>query len=170
MINNKNINEWMTRFFNGETTCDEEKALLAYFRQTNISSSVEQYREMMEWYDAGMQTPNQNDVSKNRKVLFAPIFRYISIAASMLIVITVGFNMYKIGLRNSELNELYKIYKGSYIIENGVKNANLGEILPEVQLSEQYAENCKALILEQALDGVDDVTEREYIIEILSTD
>ena len=64
MIDDKNINEWLTRFFNGDTTCDEEKALFAYFRQTNIPSSVEQYREMMKWYDTGLQREyNEDEIS-----------------------------------------------------------------------------------------------------------
>ena len=68
MIDDKNINEWLTRFFNGDTTCDEEKALFACFRQTNIPSSVEQYREMMKWYDTGLQREYNEDEIQQKKL------------------------------------------------------------------------------------------------------
>ena len=92
------------------------------------------------------------------------MLQYISIAASIVIVLTVGFSYIKQNLHNKEL---YEIYEGSYIIENGVRNTDLSEILPILQENERFIENNNNIILDQALEGVEDATEREYILEMI---
>ena len=169
MMDDKNINEWLTRFFNGDTSCDEEKALFAYFRQTNISSSVEQYREMMEWYDNGLQREyNEDEISQKKSWILKPVYRYISLVASIVILFTVGLNIIKVEKRNRELIELYEIYDGSYIMENGIKNTDLSEILSEVQRVESLVDKAFEESLQQTLEGVEDPMERESIINMMS--
>ena len=169
MIDDKNINEWLTRFFNGDTSCDEEKALFAYFRQTNIPSSVEQYREMMEWYDTGLQREyNEHEISQKKSWILNPGYRYISLVASIVILFTVGLNIIKVEKRNRELIELYEIYDGSYIMENGIKNTDLSEILSEVQRVESLVDKAFEESLQQTLEGVEDPMERESIINMMS--
>ena len=169
MIDDKNINEWLTRFFNGDTSCDEEKALFAYFRQTNIPSSVEQYREMMEWYDTGLQREyNEDEISQKKSWILKPVYRYISLVASIVILFTVGLNIIKVEKRNRELIELYEIYDGSYIMENGIKNTDLSEILSEVQRVESLVDTAFEESLQQTLEGVEDPMERESIINMMS--
>ena len=165
MANNSNINECLERFFNGETSCKEEKELFAYFRQKNISSEVEQYREMMLWYDAGLQVSQKNAIKGNNVKSRWIVSRYISIAASIIIVLSVGFSYIAQNLHNKEL---YEIYEGSYIIENGVKNTDLTQILSEVQRGEMLVDQAFDETLQQALDGVNDPIEREYIINMMS--
>ena len=165
MANNSNINECLERFFNGETSCKEEKELFAYFRQKNISSEVEQYREMMLWYDAGLQVSQKNAIKENNVKSRWIVSRYISIAASVIIVLSIGFSYITQNLHNKEL---YEIYEGSYIIENGVKNTDLSKILSEVQRGEKLVEQAFDETLQQAIDGVEDPIEREYIINMMS--
>lgn len=169
MIDDKNINEWLIRFFNGDTSCDEEKTLFAYFRQTNIPSSVEQYREMMEWYDNGLQREyNEDEISQKKSWILKPVYRYISLVASIVILFTVGLNIIKVEKRNRELIELYEIYDGSYIMENGIKNTDLSEILSEVQRVESLVDKAFEESLQQTLEGVEDPMERESIINMMS--
>lgn len=169
MIDDKNINEWLTRFFNGDTSCDEEKVLFAYFRQTNIPSSVEQYREMMEWYDTVLQREyNEDEISQKKSWILKPGYRYISLVASIVILFTVGLNIIKVEKRNRELIELYEIYDGSYIMENGIKNTDLSEILSEVQRVESLVDKAFEESLQQTLEGVEDPMERESIINMMS--
>lgn len=165
MIDDNNIKRWLNRFFDGETTCEEERELFSYFRQKNILLEVEQYREMMLWYDAGLQVSQKNAIEENNVKNRWFMSQYISIAASIVIVLTVGFSYIKQNLHNKEL---YEIYEGSYIIENGVRNTDLSEILPILQESERFIENNKNIILDQALEGVEDATEREYILKMIS--
>lgn len=164
MIDDNNIKIWLNRFFDGETTCEEERELFSYFRQKNILLEVEQYREMMLWYDAGLQVSQKNAIEENNVKNRWFMLQYISIAASIVIVLTVGFSYIKQNLHNKEL---YEIYEGSYIIENGVRNTDLSEILPILQENERFIENNNNIILDQALEGVEDATEREYILEMI---
>ncbi|MBR5552142.1 MAG: hypothetical protein IKV83_09545 [Muribaculaceae bacterium] len=164
MIDDNNIKIWLNRFFDGETTCEEERELFSYFRQKNILLEVEQYREMMLWYDAGLQVSQKNAIEENNVKNRWFMSQYISIAASIVIVLTVGFSYIKQNLHNKEL---YEIYEGSYIIENGVRNTDLSEILPILQENERFIENNNNIILDQALEGVEDATEREYILEMI---
>ena len=164
MIDDNNIKIWLNRFFDGETTCEEERELFSYFLQKNILLEVEQYREMMLWYDAGLQVSQKNAIEENNVKNRWFMSQYISIAASIVIVLTVGFSYIKQNLHNKEL---YEIYEGSYIIENGVRNTDLSEILPILQENERFIENNNNIILDQALEGVEDATEREYILEMI---
>lgn len=165
MIDDNNVKMWLKRFFDGETTCEEERVLFAYFRQKNISSEVEQYREMMLWYDAGLRVSQKNAIKGNNVKSRWIVSRYISIAASIIIVLSVGFSYIAQNLHNKEL---YEIYEGSYIIENGVKNTDLTQILSEVQRGEMLVDQAFDETLQQALDGVNDPIEREYIINMMS--
>ena len=54
-IDPDNIAELLTRFFDGETTCAEERALEKYFTSdTPLPPELEPYREMFGWYASGL--------------------------------------------------------------------------------------------------------------------
>ena len=54
-IDPNNIAELLRRFFDGETTCAEEKALEKYFTSdTPLPPELEPYRDMFGWYASGM--------------------------------------------------------------------------------------------------------------------
>ena len=64
--------------------------------------------------------------------------------------------------------ELYEIYDGSYIMENGIKNTDLSEILSEVQRVESLVDKAFEESLQQTLEGEEDPMERESIINMMS--
>lgn len=169
MIDDSNINEWLNRFFEGLTTCEEEKALFAYFRQERVLSSVEKYREMMLWYDNGMKMEESHKkIPHNKPHFLKKMYRYISVAASIVIIFMAGIYWFELKKQNQTLQEQYEIYYGSYVIENGEKNTDLSKILHEVKRGEALVDKVFNETMKQALDGVEDPIEREFIINMMS--
>jgi len=91
----------------------------------------------------------------------------IKTGLSIVILFTIGLNIIKVEKRNRELIELYEIYEGSYVMENGIKNTDLSEILSEVQRGEYLVNRAFEESLQQSLDGVEDPMERECIINMM---
>ena len=130
MMKEKEIQQLIERFLEGATTNAEEQMLYDYFNSNNVADSLRPYREMFQWYAAGM--PKQKAKPSKR-----PYAKWLAIAASMLLLVGIGF-----GYRYyQEQQELYAIYEGSYIIRDGIKNTDIRQILPELQATEQEVAN-----------------------------
>lgn len=166
-IDDTNIMQWMSRFLAGETTCTEEKKLYEYFSKEKLPAEAEPYREMMMWYAGGMQQPlpTQTGKSKPRVGVFQWRY-YMSIAATVVVLFTLGFVFMK---HQVELNEELAIYEGSYVVRDGKKYTDLKEILPELKRAELFVEQQEQVIpsaddvlAELVLEGTDDYT-REIV-------
>ena len=130
MMKEKEIRQLIERFLEGATTNAEEQILYDYFNGKDVADSLRPYREMFQWYAAGM--PEQKAKPSKR-----PYAKWLAIAASMLFLVGIGF-----GYRYyQEQQELYAIYEGSYIIRDGIKNTDIRQILPELQATEQEVAN-----------------------------
>ena len=130
MMKEKEIQQLIERFLGGATTNAEEQMLYDYFNSKDVADSLRPYREMFRWYAAGM--PEQKAKPSKR-----PYAKWLAIAASMLLLVGIGF-----GYRYyQEQQELYAIYEGSYIIRDGIKNTDIRQILPELQATEQEVAN-----------------------------
>lgn len=140
-----NIAELLTRFFDGETTCAEEKALEEYFTSDiPLPPELQPYREMFGWYASGMNpdalpsekpepavTVSQGAPSqpKTRRKIH-PMIWWSSAAA--MVVLTIGLTwQHKAGQFTSA--EASSIYAGSYIVRDGHKITGDAEILGVVQ-------------------------------------
>lgn len=130
MMKEKEIQQLIERFLEGETTNAEEQMLYDYFNGRDVADSLKPYQEMFRWYAARM--PEQKANPKKRTYA-----KWLSIAASILLLVGIGF-----GYRYyQEQQELYAIYEGSYIVRDGVKNSDIKQILPELQATEQEVAN-----------------------------
>lgn len=79
-----------------------------------------------------------------------------------------GIYWFELKKQNQTLQEQYEIYYGSYVIENGEKNTDLSKILHEVKRGEVLVDKVFNETMKQALDGVEDPIEREFIINMMS--
>ena len=120
------IQQLIERFLNGETTNAEEQMLYDYFAGEDVSPELIKYREMFRWYSAGM--PEMN--AKQHRM---PLRRILALAASVLLLLGIGFGIHRYQQRQAE----YALYEGSYIIRNGVKITDISKILPELKATEQ---------------------------------
>ena len=120
------IRQLIERFLDGATTNAEEQMLYDYFAGEDIAPELMQYRDMFRWYSAGM--PEMK--AKQRRM---PLRRILALAASVLLLVGIGFGIHRYQQQQAE----YALYEGSYIIRNGVKTTDISKILPELKATEQ---------------------------------
>ena len=53
-LTNKNIEEYINRFLDGETTNAEEQAIYRFFRTGKVPAHLKEYAPMFAWYEGGM--------------------------------------------------------------------------------------------------------------------
>ena len=53
-LTNKNIEEYIHRFMEGETTNAEEQAIYRFFRSGDVPEHLKVYAPMFAWYEEGM--------------------------------------------------------------------------------------------------------------------
>jgi hypothetical protein len=136
------IEKLLERFFEGETSNEEEQQLYLFFRQEEIPEELAGYRPVMRYFESGLASEPEPEVQhpvvplhvSNRRKQW--IIR-ISIAASFLILVSSTFFFF----RNTDP------YEGSYIVRNGVRITDLDLIRPELEAAIQ-----KSLWIEQEAD------------------
>ena len=130
-MSEKRIQQLIGRFLDGRTSNAEEQLLYDYFSEENVAPELAQYREMFRWYAAGMPERKAKSIVLPRLTKTAR--RWLAVAASLLILIGIGFGYRSYQKQQSE----YAIYEGSYIIRDGKKITDLRQILPILKATEQ---------------------------------
>ena len=177
------------RFFEGDTTLEEEHWLYNYFKQTkNLPEELEAYRETFLDFDAialavGDATTANNE---NHEVPLTSIeipinstppkyhgwWRQIAGIAAMVAIVIGGMWTYQ----SYQRLQLEKIYGGSYMIVDGERIDDLRQILPHIKhaltLADAYEATSPTLLIDQAeqdlLDNIQDAQERERIRQLLN--
>ena len=137
-INDKNATEYIARFLEGETTCEEEQALYRFFASNHIPRHLKQYKPMFEWYANGMKTSPEKIAAEKNHFRVKEICAFWSGVAAVLIMVT-GIIFY-LSQPLKIPTEKYCIYEGSYIEHNGRKIDDLRIILPRIQQIEAESE------------------------------
>lgn len=106
------------KFMAGATSRAEEKRLYRYYGRKHIASDLEENRQMMQWYAAGMQQSKP----RQRKQNWRP-----AAAAAAIIGIATG-----VGLWHGGDSGKYMAYEGSYVMINGKKVTDLDVIMPYI--------------------------------------
>ena len=146
-----NIDELLQRFFDGATTCAEEKALQEYFTSgEQLPDRYKPYREMFGWYASGMDesrlprpaavqvVTEQSGISASSADREVPshrwnkrmLVRWVSVAAAIVLAVGFGWNRLT---QNIAQPEQPSIYAGSYIVRDGKKITGEEEIRNDVQ-------------------------------------
>ena len=121
------IEELIERFFEGQTSNEEERKLYAFFANENIPERLLLYRPVFEYFETGIREEESTGQKKNIQSTSSKKIRiWISIAASLLILISFGIYHFT---REKEFNP----YEGSYIIRNGVKITDPKIVNPEIE-------------------------------------
>ena len=129
-IDINNVELYIDRFMEGETSNAEEKELYRFFAtEKNLPQHIAQYREMFAYFESGLDEslsaqalteaehstakvvqlkPAETKKTKKRIFMFAA-----SIAASIVLIFGISF-----GLLKNDADELYS-YEGSYVMQNG---------------------------------------------------
>lgn len=77
-LTNKNIEEYINRFLDGETTNAEEQAIYRFFRTGKVPAHLKEYAPMFAWYEGGMQGEPKpqtvEDTKQEKKKNFQPSY------------------------------------------------------------------------------------------------
>ena len=177
------------RFFEGDTSLEEEQWLYGYFKQTkDLPQELEAYREMFLDIDAialedstSAETTEAELSSSLPKVeqpitLTPPKYRSLwkqVVGIAAMIAIIVGSIWSYQTYQNIQLQN---IYGGSYMIVDGKRIDNLREILPQIKstlsLADAYEAPSPTDLINQAeqdlLNHIQDAKERERIQTLLN--
>lgn len=145
------ITRLIDRFFDGETSRQEEQTLYSFFRRKDLPENLMKYRDMFAWYedieasvpaatDAGSGSGSAASLRQEENPVRLPHMRpaaWIGIAASLLLLLTLGV-VYRNTL--SPMPKEYMAYQGSYIVRDGRKITDLRIVVPEIQRRERQIE------------------------------
>lgn len=121
----KNIEEYIDRFLEGETTNEEERAIYRFFREEEVPAHLKEYAPMFAWYEGGMK-----EDSSTPKKRFRLSVKTWSIAAMIAIVLGFG-SLMLLEEEDNMLNE-WECYEGSYMEVNGKRITDVKQIMPEI--------------------------------------
>jgi hypothetical protein len=137
----------LDRFFEGQTSNEEEKQLYLFFQQEFLPEELEQYRPIIRYFESGLadelgvqHDPKKQQATKKLSFVKKRLLIWSSIAASFLIILSSTLFIF----RNTDA---FDPYQGSYIIRNGVRITDLNLIKPELEAAIQ-----KSLVLEHEAD------------------
>lgn len=101
----KNIDQILGKYWEGETSLEDEKILKEYFQSGNIDEGHKEYMDLFVFFDNESKV-KYTDSSSKRKTIHRPLrMRMVGAAAAVLIFVMAGvwmFNQYGTGLSKEE--------------------------------------------------------------------
>ena len=161
-LTQKNIEEYIDRFMEGETTNDEERAIYRFFREEKVPVHLQEYAPMFAWYEGGMQ--EETVITKKRFHLPIEVWS-IGIAATITIVLGFGVLMYEGGKEN--MPEEWVCYEGSYMEVNGKRITDVELIMPailETLSKAEYIERMTKKRLEMIRLSEEEIQAKEKLV------
>ena len=148
---NIRITGLVERFFEGKTTCEEEQELYTFFSGDTVPEDLQQYQPIFQYFTDELKQELQAVPLKQtptRRKGMKRIAYIISMAASVLLIVSIGINILFPRKNNQETNP----YEGSYIVRNGVKITDMKIVQPEIEATLQnmmeYEQEMDAIYLE----------------------
>lgn len=162
----KEIERLVERFFDGETTTEEEARLYKVFRRKRLPDSLERMRPVMEAFSSMSE-------EKPQRAKTVSIVRRALMGAAAMLALIVGIAIYS---NYHEEQSLARIYGGSYVIENGRRIDDLSAIQDDIEQAladsrriEQHAEHNVIDRAEQdVLDNISDPDMRDEVEKMLN--
>ena len=162
----KEIERLVERFFDGETTTEEEARLYKGFRRKRLPDSLERMRPVMEAFSSMSE-------EKPQRAKTVSIVRRALMGAAAMLALIVGIAIYS---NYHEEQSLARIYGGSYVIENGRRIDDLSAIQDDIERAladsrriEQHAEHNVIDRAEQdVLDNISDPDMRDEVEKMLN--
>ena len=126
-ITNKNIEEYIQRFMEGETTNAEEQAIYRFFHTNEVPEHLKPYTDMFAWYEEGM--PEEKIPKPKTRPLWKRIpLELWSMGIAAMLVISIGLGI--VLSFGDSTNEEWSCYEGSYVEVNGKRFTDIETIMP----------------------------------------
>ena len=165
-ITNKNIEKYIHRFMEGETTNVEEQAIYRFFHTEEVPEHLKPYTDMFAWYEEGM--PEEKLPKPKTRPLWVRIpLELWSMGIAAMLVIGIGLGIV-LSFGNST-NEEWSCYEGSYVEVNGKRITDVETIMPIILKTLTEAEAIEKGIEERLAEIQrieEEIAEREEILLI----
>ena len=159
ILTRENIEEYITRFMEGETTNEEERAIYHFFRSEEVPEHLKVYAPMFAWYEEGMPEEQAAVALKTSRRFHLPVEIWsIGIAATIAVVVGLGTLLFW-DKDNNELDE-WACYEGSYIEVRGKRITNVKQILPSILETLNEADRIEQL----AQERIDEIKRSEEFV------
>ena len=156
-LTKKNIEEYIHRFMEGETTLAEEQAIYRFFRSGDVPEHLKVYAPMFAWYEEGMPEEKKMEDSTIKRNTFwkrIPLGVW-SMGVAAMLVIGIGLGVLS-GL-DKDMEDEWSCYEGSYVEVNGKRITDVKEIMPIIletmaeaeRMEKQMEERWKAIRLSE---------------------
>ena len=129
-LTNKNIEEYIHRFMEGETTNVEEQAIYRFFRSGDVPEHLKVYAPMFAWYEEGMpEEKKEMPIETKTKTFWKRIPLGVwSMGIAAMLVIGIGLGILS-GL-DKDMDDEWSCYEGSYVMINGKRITDEKKIMP----------------------------------------
>ena len=126
-VTKNNIEEYIHRFMEGETTNAEEQAIYRFFRTEEVPEHLKPYTKMFAWYEEGM--PEEELSKPKAQALWKriPLEIWSTGIAAMLVV---GIGLGIVLSFGDNQHEDWSCYEGSYVEVDGKRITDIETILP----------------------------------------
>ena len=165
-ITNKNIEEYIQRFMEGETTNAEEQAIYRFFHTEEVPEHLKPYTDMFAWYEEGM--PEEKLPKPKTRPLWVRIpLELWSMGIAAMLVIGIGLGI--VLSFGDSTNEEWSCYEGSYVEVNGKRITDVKTIMPIILKTLTEAEAIEKGIEERLAEiqrTEEEIAEREEILLI----
>ena len=162
-ITNKNIEEYIQRFMEGETTNAEEQAIYRFFHTEEVPEHLKPYTDMFAWYEEGM--PEEKLPKPKTRPLWKRIpLELWSMGIAAMLVISIGLDI--VLSFGDSTNEEWSYYEGSYVEVNGKRITDVEAIMPIILETLAEAEEIEKGIekrLAEARHKEEEIEKREEI-------
>ena len=126
-VTKNNIEEYIHRFMEGETTNAEEQAIYRFFRTEEVPEHLQPYTEMFTWYEEGMP---EEELSKP---ITQPLWKRIPLeiwSTGIAAMLVVGIGLGIVLSFGDNQHEDWSCYEGSYVEVDGKRITDIETILP----------------------------------------
>ena len=126
-VTKNNIEEYIHRFMEGETTNAEEQAIYRFFRTEEVPEHLKPYTEMFAWYEEGMP---EEELSKSKA---QPLWKRIPLeiwSTGIAAMLVIGIGLGIVLSFGDNQHEDWSCYEGSYVEVDGKRITDIETILP----------------------------------------
>ena len=126
-VTKNNIEEYIRRFMEGETTNAEEQAIYHFFRAKEVPEHLKPYTEMFAWYEEGMP---EEELSKSKA---QPLWKRIPLeiwSTGIAAMLVIGIGLGIVLSFGDNQHEDWSCYEGSYVEVDGKRITDIETILP----------------------------------------
>lgn len=126
-VTKNNIEEYIHRFMEGETTNAEEQAIYRFFRTEEVPEHLKPYTDMFTWYEEGMP---EEELSKPKT---QPLWKRIPLeiwSTGIAAMLVIGIGLGIVLSFGDNQHEDWSCYEGSYVEVDGKRITDIETILP----------------------------------------